>query len=243
MSAIIRVENVSKRYENAQRDVLQHVNLSIEQGEFVSIMGPSGSGKSTLLYLMGALDIATEGNIYLGSQLISDLNDKALSKLRRSHIGFVFQFYNLMPILSALENVAMPLILDGVKRKVALARAEECLELVGLKDHIRSQPNQLSGGEQQRVAIARAIVASPKIILADEPTGALDTGTGDEIVSLLRYTVEQLKHTVVMVTHDPRVAANTRRIINLRDGHIRDDNTLNKKTGVMADRVSAGARR
>jgi len=227
MAAIIRVENVSKRYENTHRDVLQSVSLSIEEGEFVSIMGPSGSGKSTLLYLMGALDTVSDGNIYLDSQLIKDLPDKELSKLRRSQIGFVFQFYNLMPVLSAQENVAMPLILDGIKRQTALARAEECLELVGLKDRLHGQPNQLSGGEQQRVAIARALVANPKVILADEPTGALDTGAGDEIVALLRYAVERLNHTVVMVTHDPRIAANTRRIINLRDGRIVDDNNLN----------------
>lgn len=227
MAAIIRVENVSRRYENTHRDVLQSVNLSIEEGEFVSIMGPSGSGKSTLLYLMGALDTVSDGNIYLDSRLIKDLPDKALSKLRRSQIGFVFQFYNLMPVLSARENVAMPLILDGIKRQTALARAEECLELVGLKDRIQGQPNQLSGGEQQRVAIARALVANPKVILADEPTGALDTGAGDEIVALLRYVVERLNHTVVMVTHDPRIAANTRRIINLRDGRIVDDDNLN----------------
>jgi len=240
MTIVARVENLSKTYGTLQRPVLKDVNLSIQAGEFVAIMGPSGSGKSTLMHLMGGLDRATEGRAYLGEHCLNDLDDKELSRKRRTYIGFVFQFFNLIPVLSARENVAMPLILDGVKRGEALNRAEEMLDTVGLKTRTSHHPSELSGGEQQRVAIARALVTQPNLILADEPTGALDTHTGDEIVSLLRYTVDVLKNTVLMVTHDPRVAASARRIVTLRDGEIIDDNPMDQSgegSGEIVDRL------
>lgn len=226
MPAIVRVENLSKTYDAVQGLVLKGITLSIKEGEFVAIMGPSGSGKSTLIHLIGGLDRATGGEVYLGGRCINDLSDKQLSQQRRREIGFVFQFFNLIPVLTARENIAIPLILDGVKRADALHRADTMLEMVGLKERASQRPSELSGGEQQRVAIGRALVTRPQLILADEPTGALDTRTGDQVVALLRNTVDTLGHTVVMVTHDPRVAANARRIIYLRDGEIVDDNHM-----------------
>lgn len=226
MATIVRTENVTKQYEAHQSPVLKGINLAIEENEFVAIMGPSGSGKSTLIHLMGGLDRASNGRVYLRDLCLNDLPDKALSRLRRQTIGFVFQLYNLIPVLTARENIARPLIFDGVKRAEALNRATAMLAATGFKADADQRPGELSGGEQQRVAIARALIAAPSLILADEPTGALDTRSGDEIVALLRYTVDTLQNTVVLVTHDPRVAANAHRIIYLRDGEIVDDNRM-----------------
>ena len=247
MNTVAQVENLSKTFVPGQSPVLKEVNLSIYEGEFVAIMGPSGSGKSTLIHIIGGLDRTSEGNVYLGERCLNDLNDKDLSRYRRTYIGFIFQFYNLIPVLTTRENVAMPLILDGVKRVDAQKRADSILESVGLKDRAEYRPGELSGGEQQRTAVARALVTNPKLILADEPTGSLDTRTGDEIVSLLRYTVNTLNHTLVMVTHNPRVAANAHRIINLRDGEIVDDNRMTKvendnDSGSIVDLLQNGFR-
>jgi putative ABC transport system ATP-binding protein len=224
----VRTENLNKFYGSGENKVhaLRDVNLTINQGDFVAVMGPSGSGKSTLLHLIGGLDQPTSGLIQLGDTDISTLSDRALSRLRRRKIGFVFQFFNLMPTLTARENVALPLLLDKVQRTSALERADEALRQLGLGDRIHHQPSELSGGQQQRVSIARAMIVQPMLILGDEPTGALDTHSSNEVIELLREVTTQWKHTVVLVTHNPRVAAYADRIIYLKDGTIVDDERL-----------------
>lgn len=225
---IIRTEALTRTYGDAAHKLfaLRNVNFKVDEGEFVAIMGPSGSGKSTLLYLLGGLDHPTEGKVYLRDQDISTLSDKALSELRRQQIGFVFQFFNLIPVLTGQENVAMPLILDGVPRDEALRRADEAMQKVGLLDRKTHRPAELSGGQQQRLAVARALVTSPAIILGDEPTGNLDSKNGDEVVNLLRHVVDEFGRTIVIVTHDPRVAAHADRIVFLKDGEVVDENNL-----------------
>ncbi len=225
---LIRAQSLTKVYGAPAQPVraLHNVNLSIEAGEFVAIMGPSGSGKSTLLYLLGGLDRPTSGTVQLRDTDVSKLSDQALSRLRRTEIGFVFQFFNLLPILTARENVALPLILDGVARADALRRADAALDRVGLVDRGTHRPAELSGGQQQRVALARALVTDPALILADEPTGNLDSQASDEIVQLLRRAVDEWGRTVVIVTHDPRIAAHTDRIVFIKDGQIVDENRL-----------------
>jgi putative ABC transport system ATP-binding protein len=225
---IVRTEELTKVY--GQDDVavtaLDGINLGIEPGQFVAVMGPSGSGKSTLLHLLGGLDRPTAGRVIIDGHDLARLNDDELSELRRRRIGFIFQFYNLLPILSASDNVALPLILDGAKQSEARARAEEWLERVGLAERLDHRPDQLSGGQQQRVAIARALVAEPALILADEPTGNLDTRAGDEIAALLRRICEEWGRTILMVTHDPRISAYADRIVFLKDGRKVDDTPL-----------------
>jgi putative ABC transport system ATP-binding protein len=225
---VIQTESLTKIYgDTAHRVIaLNGVSMSVQEGELVAIMGPSGSGKSTLLYLLGGLEKPSEGKVWLDEKDISSLSDDALSKLRRQKIGFIFQFFNLIPVLTAQENVAMPLILDGVPRGEALRRADQALQRVGLLDRKSHRPSELSGGEQQRVAIARALVTDPALILGDEPTGNLDSKTSDEVVSLLRQLVDQLGRTMVIVTHNPRVAAHADRIVFLKDGAIVDENQL-----------------
>ncbi len=225
---VIRTDSLTRTYGEAQRKLyaLKDVNFNVAEGEFVAIMGPSGSGKSTLLYLLGGLDQPSAGKVYLGEKDISTLHDNDLSQLRRQKIGFVFQFFNLIPVLTAQENVAMPLILDGVPRAEALALANKSLEQVGLADRVTHRPAELSGGEQQRVAIARALVTEPTLILGDEPTGNLDSTSGDEVITLLRQIVDDYGRTIVIVTHDPRVAAHADRIVFLKDGEIVDENHL-----------------
>jgi len=197
-------------------------------------MGPSGCGKSTLLHLLGGLDRMTEGRVVLDGKDIASLDDAALTELRRRKIGFIFQFFNLIPVLTALENAALPLILDGVKPAAAHAKATEWLGNLGLGDRVHSRPDQLSGGQQQRVAIARALVADPALILADEPTGNLDSRAGDEIAGLLRQIASTWNRTVLMVTHDPRIAAYADRIVFLKDGRIVDESRLSGD-GAAAD--------
>lgn len=225
---IVRTESLTKTYGAASQPIyaLNAVNLAVEEGEFLAIMGPSGSGKSTLLYLLGGLDRPSSGSVWLKDKDMSALNDDALSELRRKSLGFVFQFFNLVPVLSAEENVAIPLILDGVPRGEALKRANEALKQVGLADRGSHRPAELSGGQQQRAALARALVAKPAVVLADEPTGNLDSRSSDEVVQMLRQTVDQLGQTMILVTHDPRVAAYADRIVFLKDGKIADDNRL-----------------
>lgn len=226
--SVVRTEALTKTYGETKQPVraLTNVNLTIEDGEFVAVMGPSGSGKSTLLYLMGGLELPTSGNVFLRDQNLSTLNDEALSQVRRTQMGFVFQFYNLIPILTARENVAMPLILDGISRPDALTRADAALADVGIGDRGTHRPAELSGGQQQRVALARALVINPALILGDEPTGNLDSRAGDEVVQLLRRAADAWKRTVVIVTHDPRIAAYADRIVFLKDGQIVDENRL-----------------
>ncbi len=220
--SLIEAENLTKIYGRGETAVtaLDHVTLSVEAGEFLAVMGPSGCGKSTLLHLLGGLDRPTEGHVTIEGQSLNDLSDEALTKLRRRKIGFVFQFYNLIPVLDATENAALPITLDGVRPSKAKARASEWLQKVGLGDKLKSRPDQLSGGQQQRVAIARALVAEPKLVLADEPTGNLDTHAADEITVLLRQVANEWGRAVVIVTHDPRVASYADRILLLKDGVI-----------------------
>ncbi len=222
---LIQTENLTKIYGSGETAVtaLDHVNLSVEPGEFVAVMGPSGCGKSTLLHLLGGLDRPTEGRVIIEGQSLDGLSDEELTRLRRKKIGFVFQFYNLIPVLDATENAALPLTLDGLSPSKARAKAREWLEKVGLGDRLTSRPDQLSGGQQQRVAIARALVAEPKLVLADEPTGNLDTRASDEIASLLRQVANEWGRSVVMVTHDAHVASYADRIVFLRDGRIVDE--------------------
>jgi len=225
---IVQTQAVSKVYGTASNPVyaLREVNFSVETGEFVAIMGPSGSGKSTLLYMLGGLERPDSGKVLLRNTDISTLDDDALSRLRRTEIGFVFQFFNLIPVLTAEENVAMPLILDGVPRTEALKRANAALNEVKLSDRSTHRPSELSGGQQQRVALARAMVFEPALILGDEPTGNLDSTSSDEVVQLLRHIVDNQGRTLVLVTHDPRIAAHADRIVFLKDGQIVDENRL-----------------
>ncbi len=226
--SILHTESLTKVYGTADQPIyaLNGMNLAVEQGEFLAIMGPSGSGKSTALYLMGGLEKPTSGKVWLRNSDMSVLNDDDLSKLRRQSLGFVFQFFNLIPVLSARENVAIPLILDGVPRPEALKRADESLSRVGLQDRGSHRPSELSGGQQQRAALARALVTKPDVVLADEPTGNLDSRSSDEVVQMLREAVDKWGQTIVLVTHDPRVAAHANRIVFLKDGKIVDENHL-----------------
>ncbi|MBX2997881.1 MAG: ABC transporter ATP-binding protein [Caldilineaceae bacterium] len=225
---IISTTNLTKSYGKGETAVsaLRGINVSIAEGEFVAVMGPSGCGKSTLLHLIGGLDRPTAGEVILAGQPISTLDDDALTELRRRKIGFIFQFYNLLPVLGATENAALPLILDGVKPAEARRRAVEWLARMGLENRLDHRPTQLSGGQQQRVAIARALVTEPALILADEPTGNLDSTAGNEIAALLRQITSEWGRTVLMVTHDPRIAAYADRIIFLKDGTVMDDTRI-----------------
>ena len=224
--AILKAEGLTRVYGGGGATVtaLDHVDLGVETGEFVAIMGPSGCGKSTLLHLLGGLDQPTAGRVLLDGQDLSRLDDTALSVLRRHKVGFVFQFFNLIPVLSAVENVALPLVLDG--RRDADARARDWLGRVGLAERFASRPDQLSGGQQQRVALARALAPEPAVLLADEPTGNLDSRSGDEMLRLLRRAADDWGRTVVIVTHDPRMAGYADRIVLMRDGAIVDDARL-----------------
>lgn len=217
---VIRLENVWKVYkEGVETVALRGVDLSIEEGEYVSIMGPSGSGKSTLMHIMGLLDTPTRGKVYIEGRDVSRMNEDERARIRRKKIGFVFQAYNLIPSLTAVENVELPLLLDGVPREERRKVAVSLLERMGLGNRLHYYPNQLSGGQQQRVAIARALANDPRIILADEPTGNLDTKTGRKILDLFKELHEEGR-TLVVVTHDPEVAREAERIVKIRDGRL-----------------------
>ena len=204
-------------------EVLRDVSLQVMPGEFVSIMGPSGSGKSTLLYILGGLDTTTGGRVLLNGTDISSFGDQKMSSLRRRNIGFVFQFYNLIPNLNVEENIMLPLLLDGQKMERCKDRLDRILEMVGLSDRRRHTPRELSGGQQQRVAIARALIGNPGILFADEPIGNLDTKAGTDIMSLLREINRSTGQTIIMVTHSPEAAKSSSRIITVRDGRIVQD--------------------
>ena len=222
METIIELLNVSKTYFLGEIEVyaLRKINLKIYRGEMLGIMGPSGSGKTTLLNLIGTLDKPDAGKIFIDGIDVNSLHEGELVNLRRRSIGYIFQFYNLIPILTALDNVGLPMLLAGVSKEKREKRSIELLELVGLKNRIYHKPDELSGGEQQRVAIARALSNNPAIILADEPTGDLDEETGIEIVKQMRAIIEKEKKTLIIVTHDPVISTYTTRIVNLRDGQI-----------------------
>jgi len=218
----IRLVNLHRRYEmgDAYVDALRGVHLTVTQGEFVALVGPSGSGKSTVLNLIGGLDRPTEGEVWVDGVELTVQDERGLTAHRRHRVGFVFQSFNLLPRLTALENVAIPLMFSGVPERERLGRAQRLLEQVGLRDRLDHRPTQLSGGEQQRVAIARALVAEPTLLLADEPTGNLDTATGGEIMALLKVLNAERGLTLLVVTHDPDVAAFADRIVRLRDGRV-----------------------
>lgn len=222
MTAILDARGLRKKYQMGEHEVhaLDGVDFVVEKGEFVAIMGPSGSGKSTLLHLVGGLDKPTDGEVTLAGKRLSILDDKQATLVRRRNIGFIFQFFNLLPTLSTEENVALPLVIDGQSPRKYEERITYLLELVGLQDRRRHKPDQLSGGEQQRVAIARALVTEPAILLGDEPTGNLDSKTGTLVMELLRRSCDELGQTVVIVTHDSRAAAYADRIVFLADGKI-----------------------
>ena len=221
---MIQLDRVTKSFEGKRRvTALDDVSLTIPRGEMVSIIGTSGSGKSTFLNLVGGLDRASAGSVHVDGELLSDLSDEGLTRVRRDKIGFIFQFFNLLPTLTCLENVGLPLHLRGWDRKKVADRARELLALVQLEDRSTHLPEELSGGQRQRVAIARALAVYPPILLADEPTGNLDSRTGAEILRLIGELHSRLGATVVIVTHDMHVAASCERTITLRDGHIVED--------------------
>lgn len=222
--SVIDLENVSKKYVMGGEKfyALKNVSLKINKGEFVAIVGPSGSGKSTLMHIIGLLDIPTSGEVYLEGKKTHNLSEIAQANLRNKHIGFIFQTFNLLPRTSALENVEVPLIYSGVGKKEREVRAIKTLEIVGLGEKLQNKPSQLSGGQQQRVAIARALINNPSLILADEPTGNLDSKSGEEILSLLDK-LNKKGNTIVVVTHDADIARRAKRTMTLKDGKIVSD--------------------
>ena len=224
MSHIIEITNIIRDFKLGQETVkvLKGIDLNIEKGEYVAIMGPSGSGKSTLMNLLGCLDTPTAGSYKLNVKDVSDMTDDELAEIRNTEIGFVFQTFNLLPRTTALDNVALPMIYAGKNKKERLERASEVLTNVGLADTMDHKPNQLSGGQRQRVAVGRALVNKPSIILADEPTGNLDSKTSKEIMDLFDE-IHQAGNTVIMVTHEEDIAAHAKRVIRLRDGVIESD--------------------
>lgn len=219
---ILTAEQVSKQYRMGEItvDALADVDFRVARGEFVAIMGPSGSGKSTLLHLLGGLDGPTGGEITIAGQPLSRLSDREVTLVRRRNVGFVFQFFNLLPTLTAEENITLPLLIDNQDVRQYRQQIDQVLDWVGLADRRHHKPNQLSGGQQQRVAIARAFITSPAIVLADEPTGNLDSKTGDGILQLLRRSCDDMGQTIVMVTHDAKAASYADRVVFLRDGRL-----------------------
>ncbi len=227
----LQLTNIGKTYKLQSEDIpaLRDVNLTIDKNEYVAIMGPSGSGKSTLMNILGCLDVPTSGDYILDDKNVSQLNDDQLAEIRNQKIGFVFQTFNLLPRSTLLQNVELPLIYMGIKTKERKLMAEEAISKVGLSDRIKHKPNELSGGQRQRVAIARALVNNPTVILADEPTGNLDSRTGDEIMGVFR-DLHNAGNTVIVVTHEQDIAAHAQRIIKLRDGFIESDEPVEKYT-------------
>lgn len=224
--SLIKITNLTKTYKMGEEIVqaLKGVSLTIEKNEYVALMGPSGSGKSTLMNLLGCLDTPSEGEYVLNDNVVSEMSDAELAEVRNKLIGFVFQTFNLLPRMTALENVALPLVYSGIGKDERLEKAARVLEVVGLADRMHHKPNELSGGQRQRVAIARALVNDPAIILADEPTGNLDTKTSIEIMSIFEK-IHKNGNTVILVTHEPDIAEYAHRIIKLRDGLMESDVT------------------
>jgi putative ABC transport system ATP-binding protein len=234
---ILDATAVTKKYHMGEVTVsaLREVSFAVNKGEFVAVMGPSGSGKSTLLHLLGGLDEPTSGEIALAGHTITRLSDDEVTVVRRRKVGFIFQFYNLVPTLTAAENVALPLLIDGQRIEKHQQKIDGLLAMVGLADRQDHKPDQMSGGQQQRVAIARAFVNDPEIVLADEPTGNLDSQSGTAILELLRQSAEALQQTIVMVTHDPRAASYADRVVFLKDGRIVQNLTIADKNGASDD--------
>lgn len=217
---ILRVDNLKKVYGKGENAVhaLDGVSFSVEQGEFVAIIGPSGSGKSTLLHILGAVDVPTSGKVIMGGKDVFAQNEEALAIFRRRQVGLIYQFYNLIPVLNVTENITLPVLLDG--RKVNEQRLQEMINLLGLDGREKHLPNQLSGGQQQRVSIGRALMNAPSVVLADEPTGNLDSKNSQEIMNLLRESNEKFHQTLIMITHDENIALQADRIIAIEDGKI-----------------------
>jgi putative ABC transport system ATP-binding protein len=224
--SIIRIENLSKIYKVGPTEVkaVDDVSFEVEKGEFVAIIGPSGSGKSTLLHLIGGVDKPTSGKIYIDNTDIYSLDESQLAIFRRRQIGLIYQFYNLIPILNVLENITLPVLLD--KREVKNDKLNEVVKTLGIHDRLEYLPNQLSGGQQQRVSIGRALINNPAIVLADEPTGNLDTSNSDDIVNLLKVSNKKYKQTIIVITHDEKIALEADRIISLEDGKITKDEVI-----------------
>jgi len=239
--SVLEAKKLTKVYKMGEVTItaLDGVDFTIERGEFVAIMGPSGSGKSTLLHLLGGLDTPTSGEVTLTGQALSQLSDDQITRFRRQKIGFIFQFYNLLPTLTAAENVALPLLIEGTPAAEYRSRLQDLLALVSLEDRAGHLPDQLSGGQQQRVAIARAFANQPEIVLADEPTGNLDSRSGTSILELLRKSCRELNATIVMVTHDPRAASYADRVVFLKDGQIvhRLENGAAGEAGVSVNKI------
>jgi putative ABC transport system ATP-binding protein len=235
---VLSAVDLHKQYQLGEHEInaLNGVDFAVAEGEFVAIMGPSGSGKSTLLHLLGGLDTASMGEVSLAGKDFSGLPDKEMTLVRRRNIGFVFQFFNLLPTLSAEENILLPILIDGKKIEDYQDHVEQLMALVGLEERRGHKPDQLSGGEQQRVAIARALITQPAILLADEPTGNLDTKTGKIIMTLLRRTCDDLGQTTIIVTHDPRAAAYADRVVFLRDGNIKHELVFDRSLE-LSDRI------
>lgn len=220
--SLVKLSHINRIYyltEELTVQALKDINLEVKKGEFIAVVGPSGSGKSTLMHILGLLDHPTSGTYKLNGKNVAGLSENSLAKLRNKNIGFVFQSFNLLPRTSALDNVALPLIYSGVVENERFMRARKALDEVGLEDKLRSKPNQLSGGQQQRVAIARALITNPEIILADEPTGNLDTKSGEEIMKIF-HKLNQKGSTIILITHEPNIAEKAKRHIHLRDGMI-----------------------
>lgn len=228
MSIIVRAENIGKIFGDGenQNQVLKDVNLTVEKGEFISIMGPSGCGKSTLLYILGGLDKPTSGKVFIDEKDIYQIKDSELSKIRRSDIGFVFQFYNLVQNLSVEDNIMLPVVMSGKKAAAYEDKLTEILDLVGLKEKRKSMPNKLSGGQQQRVSIARAIITSPKIVFADEPIGNLDSKSGQIVMELFEKINREMNITILQVTHSESSAMYGKRIVSFSDGRIVKDEKI-----------------
>jgi len=222
VTAIVKLDGVSKTYVRGKEElhVLDGIDLTIEQGDFVALMGPSGSGKTTLLNLIGGIDRPTSGTVEVAGERLEGLSAKALARWRAAHIGFIFQFYNLLPVLNAERNVELPLLLTRLSRAQRKANARTALTVVGLEDRASHKPGELSGGQQQRVAIARAIVADPDLLVCDEPTGDLDRNTADDILNLLEVLNRDHHKTIIMVTHDPKAAQHARHILQLDKGRL-----------------------
>jgi putative ABC transport system ATP-binding protein len=220
MPSLFQLQNVSKRYRQGREDVpvFADVSLTIDEGDFIALMGPSGSGKTTMLHLLGGIDKVTSGNVRFREENLQEYSDAQLARWRSRHVGFVFQSYNLMPMLSAAQNVELPLLLTSLNRRERARHVQSALELVGLADRARHLPRQMSGGQQQRVAIARALVSDPALLLCDEPTGNLDRQKADEVLAILQMLNRDHGKTIVMVTHDPAAAAFARRSLHLDKG-------------------------
>lgn len=222
--ALLELKNIAKKYRIGTEEVnaLRSITLNIEKGEYVALMGPSGSGKSTLMNIIGCLDTPSDGGYVLNGKEVSKMSDEELADIRNREIGFIFQTFNLIPRSNALDNVALPLVYAGLKKTERLKRAEEALKDVGLGDRMKHKPNELSGGQRQRVAVARALVNDPSIILADEPTGNLDSKTSEEIMSLFE-DIHRRGNTIIVVTHEEDIAQHAHRIVRIKDGNIESD--------------------